>query len=204
MGRIIRHGIGRAGNMVIAKAVAVVPLVKAGQTKKVGSGVTGGDGTAGGTTNGRGVVIEDREGAFASINRLGQNILVGDNAGEFEITIGEGTTGIVIRNKVGLDMRRERGPPKESGGAINKPHATHAGFGRIDGTDARWEVGNNFGQPGGMKVEVGSEGLEIVELGADMGIKMDTVAIRMENAGLEGAEQATATWDRQHHAAEFT
>jgi hypothetical protein len=36
-----------------------------------------------------------------------------------------------------------------------------------------------------------------------MGIKADTVAIRMEDAGLEGAEKATTTRDRQDHAAEF-
>ena len=110
-GRIIRHGIGSASNMVVAKAVTMVALVKAGQSKEVGGGGTGGDGAFGGATNGGGVVVEDREGAFAGINRLSQNILVGDDASKFEITIGEVTTGIVIGNKAGLDMRREWGAP---------------------------------------------------------------------------------------------
>ena len=109
--RIIRHGIGSAGNMVVAKAVAMVALVKAGQSKEVGCRVTGGDGALGGTANGGGVVVQDREGTFAGVNRLGQNILVGDDASKFEITIGEVTTGILIGNKAGLDMRRERGAP---------------------------------------------------------------------------------------------
>jgi hypothetical protein len=42
---------------------------------------------------------------------LGKNTLVGDDAGKFEVTIGEITTGIAIGNKGGLDMRGERGPP---------------------------------------------------------------------------------------------
>jgi hypothetical protein len=36
-----------------------------------------------------------------------------------------------------------------------------------------------------------------------MGIKMDTVAIGMEDASLERAEKATTVWDCQDHAAEF-
>jgi hypothetical protein len=110
-GRIVGHGIGSTGNVVIAKAVTVVALVKAGQTKEVGSGGTGGNGAFGGTADSRGVVIEDGEGAFTGIHRLGENVLVGDNSGKFKITIGEVTTRIVIRNQAGLDVRRERGTP---------------------------------------------------------------------------------------------
>jgi L-rhamnose isomerase len=43
---------------------------------------------------------------------LGKDILVGDDAGKFEVTIGEVTTGIAsIGNKAGLDMRGEWGTP---------------------------------------------------------------------------------------------
>jgi hypothetical protein len=144
---------------------------------------------------------------FTGINRLGENILVvGDNASKFEATIGEVTTGIAtIGNKAGLDMRGEWGPPQERRGAVDKPHSNHARFGGINGTNgARGKVGNNFSQPGGAKVEVGSEGFEIIELGTDMGIDAHTVPIGMEDAGLKGAEKATTTRDSQHHAAEFT
>jgi hypothetical protein len=80
MGRIIRHGIGGTGNMIITKTVAVVALVKTGQTEEVGGRVTGRDGAFRGATDGGGIVIEDCEGAFMGVNRLGQNILVGDDA----------------------------------------------------------------------------------------------------------------------------
>ena len=53
-------------------------------------------------------------------------------------------------------------------------------------------------------MQVGREGFEIIELGTDMGIKADTVAIGMKDAGLEGAEKAPTARDCQDHAAEFT
>jgi hypothetical protein len=38
-------------------------------------------------------LLEDREGTFTGIHRLGkEDILVGDNAGKFEVTLGEITT----------------------------------------------------------------------------------------------------------------
>jgi hypothetical protein len=152
-GRIIRRGIGGTGNMVVTTTVAVVAVVKAGQTEEGGGGVTGRDRAFQGATDGGGIVIEDREGAFKGVNRLGENILVGDDASKFEVTVGEVTTGIVIGNKAGLDMRRKGGAPKERRGAVNEPHVTHARFGGIDGTDARGnKVANNFSQPGGAKV----------------------------------------------------
>jgi hypothetical protein len=151
-GRIIRHGIGGTGNMVITKTVAVVALVKAGETEEVGGGVTGRDGAFRGTTDSGGVVVEDREGTFTGVNWLGQDILVGNDASKFEVTVGEVTTGIVIGNKAGLYMSGKGGAPQERRGAVNKPHAAHARFGGIDGTNARGKVRNNFRQAGGAKV----------------------------------------------------
>jgi hypothetical protein len=52
-------------------------------------------------------------------------------------------------------------------------------------------------------VDVGSESLEIIELGTDMGIDAHTVSIGIEDAGLKSAEKATTARDSQHHAAEF-
>jgi hypothetical protein len=135
---------------------------------------------------------------------LGEDVLVGDDASKFKVTIGEITAGIVIGNQTGLlDVRGERGSPQEGRGAVDKPHSTHAWFGGIDSTNARGNVGNNFRQPGGAKVEICSEGFEIIELGADMGINADSVFIGMEDARLKGAEEATTARDSQHHAAEF-
>jgi hypothetical protein len=59
---------------------------------------------------------------------------------------------IGIGNQAGLDVRREGGSPQERRHAINEPHATHTGLGGINGTDARGKVGDNFSEPGGMKV----------------------------------------------------
>jgi hypothetical protein len=68
---VIGHCIGRAGNMVIAKAVAMVTLVKAAQTKEVGGRVAGRDGAFGGAADGRGIVVEEGESAFTGVDGLG-------------------------------------------------------------------------------------------------------------------------------------
>ena len=68
---IIGHRIGRAGNMVIAKAVAMVTLVEAAQAKKVGGRITGGDGAFGGAADGWGIVVEEGESAFTGVDGLG-------------------------------------------------------------------------------------------------------------------------------------
>jgi hypothetical protein len=151
-GRIIGHGIGGTGNMVVTKTVAMVALVKTGETEEVGGGVARGDGTFRDATDGGGVVVENRKSAFTGVNRLGQNVLVSDDASKFEVAVGEVTPRIVIGNQAGLDVRREGGAPQERRGAINEPHATHTGFGGIDGPDARGKVGDNFSEPGGAKV----------------------------------------------------
>ena len=68
---IIGHCIGRSGNMVVSKAVAMVTLVKAAQTKEVGGRITGGDGAFGGAADGGGIVIEEGESAFTGVDGLG-------------------------------------------------------------------------------------------------------------------------------------
>jgi hypothetical protein len=85
---IIGHGIGRSGNMVVTKAVAMMALVKTAQAEEVGGRVTGGDGAFGGSAHGGGVVVEEREGTFTGINRLREDALVGDVASKFKVAIG--------------------------------------------------------------------------------------------------------------------
>jgi hypothetical protein len=74
--------------MVVVKAVAVMALVKTAQVEEVGGRITGGDGAFGGAAHGRGVVIEESEGTFTSINRLGEYVLVGDDARKIKVAIG--------------------------------------------------------------------------------------------------------------------
>jgi hypothetical protein len=66
-------------------------LVKTGQAEEVGSRVTGGDGAFGGPANGGGVVslrIVLKVCSRASTDWLGKNILVGDDASKFKVSIG--------------------------------------------------------------------------------------------------------------------
>ncbi|MCK7461553.1 MAG: hypothetical protein MZU84_05570 [Sphingobacterium sp.] len=49
-----------------------------------------------------------------------------------------------------------------------------------------------------------SKGFEVVQLGTDVRIDADPMAIRMADTGLESAEKAATTGDGKDHAAEFT
>jgi hypothetical protein len=66
----------------------MMALVKTAQAEEVGGRVMGGDGTFRGSAHGGAVVVEEREGTFTGINRLGKYILVGNNASKFEVAIG--------------------------------------------------------------------------------------------------------------------
>jgi hypothetical protein len=49
-----------------------------------------------------------------------------------------------------------------------------------------------------------SKGFEVIQLGTDVRIDADPMAIRMADTGLESAEKAATTGDGKDHAAEFT
>jgi hypothetical protein len=52
-------------------------------------------------------------------------------------------------------------------------------------------------------VQVTRERLEIIELSSNMPVNANTVAVRMSDASLQGAEKATAARDGEDHAAQF-
>jgi hypothetical protein len=93
---------------------------------------------------------------------------VGNNTSELEITDGEIASRVVTGNKALLDVKRKGGTPKKVCGTVNKLDATHARFGGINGANARRVIRYNFRKLGGAKVQIGGEGLKIIQLGAHM------------------------------------
>jgi chromosome condensin MukBEF MukE localization factor len=90
----------------------MVPLVETGETKQVGRGIPGGDRSFSCTADSRRVVIEDSESTLTGINRLHQDILVGHDTCEFEVTHGEVAVGITVRDQAGSDRRGKFGTPE--------------------------------------------------------------------------------------------
>ena len=90
----------------------MVPLVETGETKQVGRGMPGGDRSFSSAADSGRVVVEDSESTLTGINRLHQDILVGHNTREFEVTHGEVAVGIAVRDQAGLDRRGELGMPE--------------------------------------------------------------------------------------------
>jgi hypothetical protein len=52
-------------------------------------------------------------------------------------------------------------------------------------------------------VQIAGKRFEIIELGADMAVNADAVAVRVVDASLQGAEQTAAPWNSKDHAVQF-
>ena len=90
----------------------MVPLMETGETKQIGRGMPGGDRSFSCAADSRRVVIEDSESTLTGINRLHQDILVGYDTGELEVTHGEVAVGVAVRDQAGLDRRGKFGTPE--------------------------------------------------------------------------------------------
>jgi hypothetical protein len=99
--RLISHGIRNSCNMIIADKVTVMALMHTQKAKKVGCSFTGADGALGDSADGRGIVIEDGEGALACIN-----------GGELKVAEGGVATRVSVGDKARLDGIWEGGTPK--------------------------------------------------------------------------------------------
>ena len=53
-------------------------------------------------------------------------------------------------------------------------------------------------------MQVTGKSFEIVELGADMAVNADAVAVRVADASLQGTEETVAPRDSKDHAVQFT
>jgi hypothetical protein len=93
---------------------------------------------------------------------------VGNNTSELEITDGDIASRVVVGNKTRLDVKRKGGTPKKGCGTVNKPDATHPRFGGINGANAGRVIRYNLRKLGGTKVQIGGEGLKIIQLGVHM------------------------------------
>jgi hypothetical protein len=82
---VVGHGVCSTGNVVVTHVISVVALMKTGKAKKISCRIAGSDGAFGDTADGRRVIVEKGEGAFAGINGLGENVLVGNDARKLKV-----------------------------------------------------------------------------------------------------------------------
>jgi hypothetical protein len=134
---------------------------------------------------------------------LGNDILVANDASQFEITIGEVTRriGIVGRDQAVLNILWERLTPHQGLQVKAEANAPHASAGSITRTDGKGVIWYDLGEPGWAGTKVTGEGFHVIQLGADMAINLDAETIRVTETFLEGAEKAAAPGNGKNHAA---
>jgi len=135
-GRIVRHHICWAQNVLKICIVTEVALVEATDPKEVGTDVTCGDGAFGRAGDSRCIIIEDRDGSFADVKLLSQDILVSHDAREFEVTVGEVPRRVVIGDKPVDNVIWKWFAPNYWLFVTCEPDSPHTTAGGINGTDS--------------------------------------------------------------------
>jgi hypothetical protein len=95
-GRVVGHGVGRAGDVEISRVVPMVLLVHCLEAEEVGRGAGGGRGPATLPANSCNVVGARRNGTLADIIVVGRDVLLKDGRRELQVRIGDRTVGLSV------------------------------------------------------------------------------------------------------------
>ena len=113
---VVGHGAGLARDVCQTSAVAIVSLVEGKQAEQIGGGAARGDGAVVVPMDGSRVVGQGGGSGMAAINQPGEDVLMGQDTGQFEVGIGDGAAGIGGRNEVAADCGRQWSAPE--GGVV--------------------------------------------------------------------------------------
>ena len=114
-------------------AVAPYALVLAGQAAEVGCSRVAGDSSFLEATNGGSVVAAVGQGGVAGVVRVAHDVHLSQHASLFQVAVRDPSGRVVGRDKVGLDIGRERLTPDVSLPISVEVDASHAHLGRISG-----------------------------------------------------------------------
>ena len=92
---VVSHDVGGARDVVVLGQVSVVPLVEGCQAQEIGSGASGGSGALTMPIQSGCVVREVVDGLLPDVSSLGQDIQLGNGAGQLQVTVGDGARGVV-------------------------------------------------------------------------------------------------------------
>ena len=113
-------------------AVAVVALMEAGGSAKVGSRGIGCDGAVVLAGESWSVVGEAGKGELADVISLCRDIGPRQEGGLFQVAVGEVPGRVVPGDQSGLDVGGKRFPPEDGRMAGGKQDSSHAGLGSVD------------------------------------------------------------------------
>jgi hypothetical protein len=112
-GCIVSHGIDDTRDVGDFREISVVVPMEGKEAQEVCRTAVVGDGATLDPGYGRGVVAERSKGKLAAVSDVGEDILMAEDAGEFQVGVVDGAAGIREGHKVGLNGGRKRLTPYE-------------------------------------------------------------------------------------------
>ena len=92
--------------------VPVVALVDATQTAEIGGCISRGGGTLVVPRDGGGIITESRQGLFPQVQGVDHDVQVRGHSGLFQVAVGDGASGVVLRDHPALNVQGEGCAPK--------------------------------------------------------------------------------------------
>lgn len=143
----------------------------------------------------------------AAIDRLAQDVLLGNEAGQLQVRIGDVSGRIRVGDQPSLDVRWKVGPPEERGnvgvGCGREPHSVHAETGSVVRPDCNRVVWDQFCQFRRLGGQCDSKIIEVLELVAHGASDANVVVVGVAKSLLQQGEEASTVGNAQGHASEL-
>jgi hypothetical protein len=133
-GGVVSHSVSISWEEKGEVAVAVLSLVSAAVVAQLGCDPIRGHRSFVHSRDGGGVVTASANGAVGSVGTLGDEADLGELAGLFQVTIGDGSMGVVEGDQVLLDVLGERLSPHVGSTMVVVEDATHTSFRSVGGS----------------------------------------------------------------------
>lgn len=189
---IIGHLVGGAWDIVSFGNVAVVTLVDAVEPKKIGSGPCGGGGVFVMPGDRGGVVTEGDNGTAMTVDGLCDDVLLGNEASQLKVRIGDVSKGVRKGDKSILNVGRKWSTPQERPnvgvGGSREPYPTHSRGRGIVWAHRNGVVRDKFSQFRGPGGQGAGQILKIIKLVSHGSGDLNTVLVSVSEALLEEGE----------------
>ena len=129
---------------------------------------------------------------------------MGEDAGLFQVIVGEVSPWVVIGNDVRLDIQKECGSPESQRMSQSKEDTPHAWLGSVNQANHRWIVWYHLHKSGWADGDVPGEGLKVGEVIVKETGDLDLVLVQMGKSQLQGTKEACRTQDCWAHEPELS
>ncbi len=167
-------------------------LVEAGQAAEVGTRLVAGHGLLVEPRHRWRVVAKDRRGLPPCVKSLGGDVQLAKDARLLQVTVGQPSRRVVVRDHLPLDILRERRAPHTRALVLGKEHTPHARLSCVGRSYDGGHTRHDLVPPRRPGDEAGGYALEVVQVGSDVFSDADPVLVGMLDPQLQGTKETTA------------